>query len=362
MRTTTKFLLISCILAGAFFAYSKKIPFRPLPTVSFKTASPTRRDIVRKKVFTGSIIPHKEIKIASHITGLIDKLLVNVGDYVQQGAAIAQIRIQPNTKEIERAESRVRLAAIQLNQCRNKYLRNKQLFSKKMLAKEAYESSLADWEQAKEKASAAEKDLQIVQRGYTKEKGAGANIVRSTTRGTVLDLPVKEGSLVQTASSQSLGTPVAVIGDMNHFLFSAKVSELDVIHLTKGMSFEISLNASKEDKFQVTLTKISPKASEADLKKGEVKFAIEGIIHKPKHAKLTLRAGYLALAEIVVERASNVIAIQEKMIQIEGKTYFVNCLVGGVSVKKKVVLGVSDGLYAEVKQGLTEKDQLIIAE
>ncbi|CAH2559864.1 efflux RND transporter periplasmic adaptor subunit [Cardinium endosymbiont of Oedothorax gibbosus] len=371
MRTIAKFILTTGIITGGVFTYSKVYKaqwgrldalafWKKLDQVNVPTTVPTRRTILRKKVFSGSLIPHKEIKLAAHVTGIVDKLFVCLGDYVQQGAVIARIKIQPNPKEVAAAESELRLAAIDLSQARAKYLRNKQLFSKKMLAKEAYETSLAVLEQTKEKCSAAQKKLELSKHGYTTEKGAGVNIVKATTKGTILDLPVREGSMVQAVSEKASGTTVALIGDMDHFLFSAKVSELDVVHLTKGMTFTASLNALSGEKLQVTLTKISPKASEEELKKGEIKFAIEGIIQKPKKTKVILRAGYVALAEIILEQVKDVLAVPESMIQMKGTTYFVKCLHEGKVVQKKVALGLSDGMYVEVKEGLTEADHLIV--
>lgn len=371
MRTITKCILTTGIITGGVFTYSKVYKaqwgkldpltfWKKLDQVTVPTTGPTRRTIVRKKVFSGSLIPHKEIKLEAHVTGIVDKLFVCVGDYVQQGAVIARIKIQPNPKEVAAAESKLRLASIDLSQTRAKYLRNKQLFSKKMLAKEAYEASLAVWEQTKEKLAAAQKQLELSQRGYTTAKGVAANIVKATTKGTILDLPVREGSIVQAVSEKASGTTVALIGDMDHFLFSAKVSELDVVHLTKGMTFTASLNALNEEKLRVTLTKISPKASEVEFKKGEIKFEIEGIIQKPKKSKVTLRAGYAALAEVILEQVKDVLAVPESMVRMEGTTYFVKCLHEGKVVEKKVVLGLSDGMYVEVKKGLTEVDHLIV--
>ena len=378
MRTITKFILTTGIIAGSVFAYSKvykaqwdklsQVAFwrkldrisLKLDQVTFQTTQPTRRTIVKKKVFSGSLMPHKEIKLEAHVTGVVDKLFVRAGDYVQSGAAVARIKIQPNQKEVAAAESKLRLASIDLNQARAKYLRSKQLFSKKMLAKADYEAAVATWEQTKEKLAAAQKELEISKLGYTTTKGAGANIVKATTKGTILEVPLSEGSMVQAVSDKAAGTTVALIGDMDRFLFSAKVSELDVVHLTKGMTFTASLNAFNEEKLQVTLTKISPKASEEEFKKGEIKFEIEGMIQKPKKSKVTLRAGYVALAEVILEQANNVLAVPESMIQMEGTTYFVKCLNEGKVVEKNVVLGLSDGLYVEVKEGLTEADRLIV--
>lgn len=369
MRTMTKLILTTSLIAGGFFAYSKiyktqweqltRTAFK-LDPITFQTTEPTRRTIVRKKVFSGNLMPHKETKLEAHVTGVVDKLFVRIGDYVPQGAVIARIKIQPNLNEVEAAASKLRLATIDRNQARTKYLRSKQLFSKKMLAKEAYETALAAWEQTKEKVAAAQKRLEIIQRGYTTAKGVAANMIKAPIKGTILSLPAKEGSMVQAVSDKASGTTVALIGDMSHFLFSAQVSELDVIHLTKEMTFTASLNALNDEKLQVTLTKIAPKANEEAFQKGEIKFDIEGIIHKPKKSKITLRAGYVALAEVILEQVNDVLAVPESMIQIKGATYCVKCLHEGKVVEKEVVLGLSDGLYVEVKEGLTESDQLIV--
>jgi HlyD family secretion protein len=366
MRMTTKLLLLSCLLAGAFFAYSKGyIPmevFRRAPQKTFQTEPVQRRTILRKKVFSGNLTPRKEIKVEAHITGVVEKLLVQPGDCVQPGKDLARIAIQPDAQAVEKAKHELQLASIALKQTRTSHMRNKQLFAKKMLAKSDYETTLADFEKAKQNFETAQKQVQIVQHGYIKGNNINGNLIKATSKGTILELPVKEGGAVKGVSNQASGTVVAVIADMDDFLFKAYVSELDVVHLSKGMSFDIALNADNKKKFRVVLTKIAPKASEKVLEKGEVKFEIEGLIKSPKSAKKFLRVGYLALAEVTVQKATNVLAVPEKYIQSEGKDYFVWCLEAGQKVKKNVVLGLSDGLYAEAKKGLNEKDQLIVEE
>lgn len=366
MRITTKLLLLSCLFAGAFFAYSKGyIPidaFRHAPQKRFQTEPVQRRTILLKKVFSGNLTPRKEIKVEAHITGVIEKLFVQPGDCIQPGKVLACIAIQPDAQAVEKAKHALHLASIVRKQERASYMRNKQLFAKKMLARSVYETALADFEKAKQHFETAQKQLQIVQHGYIKGNGTNGNLIKATSKGTILELPVKEGGAVKGVSNQASGTVVAVIADMDDFLFTAYVSELDVVHLSKGMSFDIALNADKEKKFRVVLTKIAPKASEQSLEKGDVKFEIEGLIKSPKSAKKFLRVGYVALAEVTVQKATNVLAVPEKYIHSEGKNYFVWCLESGKKIKKNVVLGLSDGLYAEAIKGLNEKDQLIVEE
>lgn len=363
MRNLTKFFIVSCLGVGGFFAYSKGYTkwrgWRSQAPV-FKTALPSRRTICRKKAFRGYLMPHKEVTIESQVTGIIEQLSVQVGDAVQAGSVLARVRVQPSIQEIVQAEHNLRSAAILRDQERSAFLRQQQLFRKKMIAKEKYEAALSKWETAKENFSNAQKALQITQLGYTKEKGIAASFVKATTKGVILDLPVKEGGMVQCKVAQSSGTKVAIIGDMDRLLFTAQVSELDVFYLKEGMSFEIRLNACDTVKLKVILTKIAPKADSKMLEKDEVKFYIEGVVERPKNFKILLRAGYVALADIVIDKADNVLAVQESIIQTEGDDYFVPCLEQGKVVRKKVQLGISDGLYVAIKEGLTAQDHLIV--
>lgn len=357
MRKLSVVAIIILSIAGAIFALLGYKKLCGLQNKTFQTAQPTRKQILYKKVFVGNLIPAKEIRVNTHITGVVEQLFVQEGDYVQQGAAIARIAIQPDPEKVAGAKNVLQLAAIKRNKVRNKFLRNRLLFRKKMLAKEKYEESLAEWETAQEELTAAKKKLQIIQQGYAKTEGA--NIIKATTEGTILSLPAREGSMVEEGKHRGEGSLIALIGDIANFLFSAKVAEIDVVHLKQGMSFEVSVNALKEEKLHVTLAKIAPKASEEEAKRGEIVFTVEGLVTQPKNKKILLRAGYVARAEVVLAQVDNVVAVPEKVIQREGESDFVHCLEGGKVIKKKIKVGLSDGLYAEVKEGLTEMDQLI---
>mmetsp|Transcript_10535 Transcript_10535/g.24459 ORF Transcript_10535/g.24459 Transcript_10535/m.24459 type:complete len:86 (+) Transcript_10535:490-747(+) len=82
------------------------------------------------------------------------------------------------------------------------------------------------------------------------------------------------------------------------------------------------------------------------------------------------------MADIVLEKAVNVLAVQEqyvhtedapvstlsKKMQEEDACYFVWVYENNKKVKRFVDLGISDGIYVEIKQGLTTEDQVIIAD
>ena len=146
---------------------------------------------------------------------------------------------------------------------------------------------------------------------------------------------------------------------------------MEVVHLSKGMQFEVSLNALKDKKFTTTLTQVAPKAQENKEHKENqsIKFDIEGKLAIKPADKGSIRVGYTAMAVIVLEQANDVLAIPEKCLRPNPEAaagaadgFFVWVYENSQKVKKPIKLGVSDGIHVEIKEGLTENDQVIVAD
>jgi HlyD family secretion protein len=74
----------------------------------------------------------------------------------------------------------------------------------------------------------------------------------------------------------------------------------------------------------------------------------------------TLRAGYSANADIIIEQVENVITIPERVISMkDGKNIIeVPGDEPGSRVEKEVELGLSDAITVAVKDGLSEGDKV----
>ena len=93
--------------------------------------------------------------------------------------------------------------------------------------------------------------MRLVREGAAgKARGASSSTqVESTVDGTVLTVPVKEGSSVINANSFNPGTTVAVVADMTDMIFKGRVDESEVGKLRKGMPVEIVVGALEDTKF-----------------------------------------------------------------------------------------------------------------
>ena len=372
MRRSTKILLGSLLLGGImglavwFLNASKKKRL----AAAIKTEAPVKMDIINKRVISGSLVPHKEVELKTQIAGILDKLYVAVGDTVTQGTVIARIKVLPKSSDVVSAKKMLQIAQIALEEAEAKYQRSKQLFEQKMLAPEQYGSHLKAWKIAREEAAYAQKHLDFVLKGHIAGAQGASKMITSTIGGIVSELPCKEGSVVMEHSTPKEGSTIATVSDMSAVLFQGKVGEMDVAYLRKGMAFEVSLTAIHGKKFPTILTKVAPKAIKAE-KNESIKFAIEGIVQLEQEDKPTIRAGYTAMADIVLEQAVDVLAIKEKCLhKAETSTqapktqaengFFVWVYENNQQVKKPVRLGVSNGIYVEVKEGLTANDQVIV--
>ncbi|MEM9417017.1 MAG: efflux RND transporter periplasmic adaptor subunit, partial [Bacteroidota bacterium] len=220
----------------------------------------------------------------------------------------------------------------------------------------------------REALTTAQNALDLELKGRIAGAKETSNIITATIGGIVSELSCKEGSIVAPYSTHSEGKPIAIISDMSIMLFQGQVGEMEVAHLRKGMQFEVSLTAIKDKKFTTTLTKVAPKAS-GNKENRSVKFDIEGKLAIKPEDKGSIRAGYTAMADIVLEEAKDVLAIPEKCLHQDASATtekddnsFVWVYENNQKVKKPIQLGVSDGIHVEVKEGLTENDQVIVAD
>ncbi len=73
----------------------------PAHRVQDRAPSGDERDIVKKTVAPGAIVPRREVAIKPRVSGVIDKLTIEPGDYVKDKALIATIQIIPERGQPE---------------------------------------------------------------------------------------------------------------------------------------------------------------------------------------------------------------------------------------------------------------------
>jgi len=349
--TYTIIAALACLFVWTFWFLYQNSQKKP---VVFQTDSLFYSDIVQKSVSAGSIVPRKEVAIKSQVSGIVEKLFVVAGQYIENGALIARIRIVPNMANLNNAETNVEKAKLQLTQTETEYKRYKQLFDDDLIPEAEYNRYVLEYNQAKETLRAAVNNYDIVKDGATKQAGNATNLVRATVSGMVLNVPVEEGGFVIEGNTFNEGTTIAFIANMNDMIFLGKVDESEVGKIKVGMDVDLHIAAIDNKTFPAKLEFISPKGIIED---GAIKFEIKAAVSIDK--KVYIRSGYSANADLVLQRRDSVLCIKESLIQFSGDSVYVEVETKPQEYKKQLIkTGLSDGIKVEVLSGVKLGDKV----
>ncbi|MFD1316129.1 efflux RND transporter periplasmic adaptor subunit [Namhaeicola litoreus] len=355
-KTTTIIILIVILLSfsGAlYYLYSKNAE----DPVVYETEKPSKQNIVRKTVATGSILPLEEVQIKPNISGVIEEVYVEGGDVLKANDLIAKIRIIPNLSALNNAKNNINTAKIALDDEERNYNRQKKLFESGVISKQELERAEVTYKQATQGYKAANENYDIVKTGSTKGLGNSANtLIKSTVSGMVLDVPVEVGNQVIESNNFNEGTTIASLADVNKMIFEGKVDESEVGKIKEGLPLEITVGAIDNAVFDAVLDYIAPKGV---LENGAVQFEIKGTL--TKSSDTFIRAGLSANASIILAKVDSVLAIKEALVQydVETKKPYVELKTGENTFERKdIELGVSDGIFVEVKEGVKPEDEI----
>ena len=347
--------IIALIFIGTFvFLWQKSQP----KEIVYNEFTPKTEDIKKTTIITGKIEPRNEVNVKPQISGIITELYKDPGDYVNAGDVIAKVKVIPDMGQLSSAESRVRLAEINLKQAEVDYSREENLHNQKLVSDDEFDKSRQALKQAKEEKAAAVDALQVVRDGVSQSNAkASSTLIRSTISGVILDIPVKVGNSVILANTFNDGTTIATVANMNDLIFRGNIDETEVGQLVNGMNMKITIGALQDLSFDAALEYISPKAVESN---GANQFEIKAAVKLAEGGKI--RSGYSANAEIVLASASKVLSIPESAIEFSGDSTFVYIVKGDGKQKtyerKQVTTGLSDGVNIEIKKGLSAKDKV----
>jgi HlyD family secretion protein len=350
---TVLVIIVLVFFTALYYLYAKN---QESPVV-FETEKPETRSIVKTTIATGNIVPDEEVLIKPNISGIIEEIYIEAGGFVKAGDMIAKIRVVPNISNLSSTQNQVQSAKINLDNQDKLYKRQKTLFDKGVISANDFEAAEAAYKQARQTYNASRQSYDIVKTGTARGLGNAANtIIRSTVTGMVLEVPVKVGNQVIESNNFNEGTTIASLADVGKMIFVGKVDESEVGKIKENLPIEITVGAIENKKFDAVLNYIAPKGIAEN---GAIQFEIKGAM-KSRDTTF-IRAGLSANASIILDRADNVLAIKESLLQFDEKDQkpFVEVETSEQKFEKRpVVLGVSDGIYVQIKSGIKATDKI----
>jgi HlyD family secretion protein len=358
-----------------------------------KLAVVERGDIARSVVATGKIEPLAKVEVKSKASGIVKQILVDYGDRVKKGQVLveldkeelqARLRAARATLLGSQASEQAAQATYERNQVdaegpdvpflkstaeRDRKLASDGLISTAVLddAEKAYQLALnkqssAQHNVAVSRAEVARAKAQVAQSQAALESAQEDlrnSTITSPMDGLVLSRDIEVGDAVSSILVLgSQATLVMTLGDVSSVYVLGKVDQADIGKVYLGQPARIVVESFKDKKFEGKVTKISPLGVEKD---NVTTFEVRASIQNPTGE---LKTNMSANAEIILEEKHNVLLIPETAV-IYDKDRHTSLEVPdpkGENGRRKVTakLGISNGVKAELLQGLKEGQQVIL--
>ena len=171
-RTKTVIILLTIVVVfvvALFYLWSKNQE----DPVSYTTQEPSNETIVVNTVATGSIVPEEEVLIKPNISGVIEEVYIEAGEFVKAGDLIAKIRVIPNVSSLASAQNNIALnrtaletAEINFKTQKSIYDRQKGLFDKGVIPANDFDAVNNTYLQAKQSVEQARINLNQAKQNY----------------------------------------------------------------------------------------------------------------------------------------------------------------------------------------------------
>lgn len=356
MKKALKIILVIIILGALGYVLYFFKEKNSKSAVEFKTNTAFVTTIEKKSVATGKVTPEDETNIKPQISGIIDQILVEEGNFVKSGDLIAKIKIIPSEKALNTAQGRIKQAKLSLNNVKIDFERNKKLLEKGVVSSQDFNTIELKYNQALQELENAESDYKIIKVGSANSSSSANTNIRSTVTGTILEIPVKEGHQVIESNNFNEGTTIASIADLNKMIFEGNVDEAEVGKLKEGTILDVTIGAIEGVTYKAKLSFVAPKGTE---NQGAVLFKIKAAL--TLNDSTYVRAGYSANAELILDKKTDILAIKESLVQYDRKTEkpFVEIETAPQAFEKRdIELGISDGINVEIISGIEESDKI----
>lgn len=360
------YVILAAAAAGLYFKYFKKED-----TITYIT-QPVRRQNVEKVVnATGEVKAVDLVTVGAQVSGKIEKLYVSIGQTVKMGDMIAEIdsTTQQNDVDIAKAkmssyQAQLKAAKTSLKIAKKQYQRMQSLKKQNAASTEDLENAEDGYESAMSKVAEIEASLKETEISLsTAETNLGYTKITAPLDGTIVSVPVKVGQTINAA----MDTPTIVqIADLNQMEIYIEISEGDIGNIKPGVKVTYSVLADMNKVYETTLKSIDPALTLlTDDQYTEVVDSSEAIYFYGRlvvpNADGKLRIGMTTQNVIYVESAEDVLTVPAMALKgdVDGKYVEVRTAEG--VERRPVITGVSDDLNVEIKKGVNEGEEVVIA-
>lgn len=359
MKKIVTIIIIIAVIVGAFFFFrsgDKKV-------ITYETVELKKGSINNTVTATGTIEPITKVDVGTQVSGTISHIYADYNSVVKKGQLLAEL-----DRKLLEAELRSEMANLKSSKSEFEYQdknfkRLHKLHEKNLISETEYEEALYLYEKAQQAYEKAQATLVKAQ------SNLDYATIYSPIDGVVLSREVEEGQTV--AASFETPTMFTIANDLRKMQVIANVDEADIGQVLEGQRVTFTVDAFPDDTFEgdVTQVRLNP-TTESNVVTYEV------VIDAP-NPELKLKPGLTANITVYTMEKNDILLAPLKAFRFTPETDPANPQTPQVPqagrgekvvwlqtaegiVPKVIKVGVSDGIYTEVKEGIQEGSRLIV--
>ncbi len=297
----------------------------PLP-VPVSVISASRGDISDVILTTATVEADRDARIFPKTTAMIEEILVQEGDRVERGQALAVLEHAEEEVALARAEAIRQARKQELD--RSVALLNGQLISE------------VDHEGKEREYIMAEADLEAARVSYEK------TTIRAPFSGTITERHLNVGNMARP------GEPLFTLVDLNTLLIYTYLPEMAWSQVAVGQEVMLETDTLPDGAFDGKVHKVSPTINAQN---GTFKLTIR--INDPGWR---LKPGMFVRVKVLADQHKDVLLIP-KIALLNGNHVFTVQDDSLAVLQTELTLGLQDADQVEIEDGLSPGDQVIVA-
>jgi HlyD family secretion protein len=331
---------------------------------------PTIEKITSSVYASGTVKSIAQYDVYAKVNGIIENILVSEGAAVKKGQTIIALSnkaqalglenakllanyssAETNQEKLKQAQNELEVAKLKMDNDESLLERQKKLWSNEIGTKNdidqralSFKNSVAQYNASKLKLNDLKKQIDFQSKQTNKSASISATtlndfLIKSDINGKVFSINKEVGAMVNTQ------TPVAIIGDANHFYVEMQVDEYDIAKIQKGQKVMISMDSYKGKVFEAVIDKVYP-----IMNPKSKSFKVDAAFStQPEN----LYPNLSAQANVIIEVKEKAITIPRAYLIDNEYVYLEN------KEKRKVKVGLMDYEKVEILSGITTSDALV---
>jgi macrolide-specific efflux system membrane fusion protein len=255
-------ILVPLLLAGGWYARSTFLGERD-PATNYQFSAVQRGDIEDVVTATGTLQPRDYVDVGAQVSGQLRKIHVEVGNTVEAGQLLAEIdptvyraRVDASRAQLKNLRAQLQDREAQLALAQIQLRRQRALMAEDATTKESLQTAEASAKSAAAQLEALRAQIEQIESTLRADE---ANLqyarILSPMRGTVVSITARQG---QTLNTNQQAPVVMRIADLSTMTVQTQVSEADISRLKLGMEAYFTTLGGSGKRWQGTLEKIEP--------------------------------------------------------------------------------------------------------